>query len=66
MTGRYVMDERQVMALYLRGKYVHSRKGKYTRRHRRAPVARVVPQVIFSDLYYPTIIVAPLSNTSEG
>lgn len=59
MKYRYVMSEQEVTALYLRGKYVHSRKGKYNRRHRRAPVARVVPQIFVNEFFFPTTIVTP-------
>lgn len=59
MRFRYVMDVRIAQALYLRGKYVHSHKGKYKRRHRRASVARVVPQIFVGEIHFATTVVTP-------
>jgi glutaredoxin len=53
------MDVRIAQALYLRGKYVHSHKGKYKRRHRRASVARVVPQIFVGEIHFATTVVTP-------
>lgn len=56
MRYRYAMSEQEAKALYLRGKYVHSHKGKYKRRHRRSLVVGVM---ILSELIFPTTVVIP-------
>lgn len=50
--------EHERQAAMLRGRYVHAIKGKFLRRHRRAGLRFVPPQMIFGEVHFPTVVVS--------
>jgi hypothetical protein len=58
--SRFALDKREVLACYLRGKYVHSHKGRTKRRHKLAP-RTVVREFFVGEIHFATAVISPMS-----